>query len=106
MKKLVLALSVIAIVIATVITVRAVDIQNFSVTLGNPKAVVLPRWTIQAKVTESDFPFTVLHDFTGANAIEFPEVINTLSPYHREQMIHMLSIWLVRVKAGLEEPPE
>jgi hypothetical protein len=109
MKKILMSVGLIAGFIVGAVAIsklRAEDLQNFSVTLGQNKAVVLPRWIIQAQVTQSDPPFTVLHDFTGVNSIEFPQVISTLTPAQRQVMIEMLSLWLVRVKAGLEDIPE
>lgn len=104
MKKLLLSVVAIAIIAVTVIKLRAVDLQQFSVVKGSPKAAVLPRFTISAKITESDAPYTVLFDFTGQNAIVWPDVINELTPEQQDEMINRLAIWLVRTKAGLEQP--
>lgn len=77
------------------------DIQNKVITVLGNANVNVPRATISARVVESNPPYAVLNDFTGGNALNWPGVISTLTAAQRQELIDMLSTWLIMTKAGL-----
>lgn len=77
------------------------DLQNFTITpLGNAN-VNVPRATISCTVTDS-MTGAVIADFTGANVINWPGVISTLTAAQRRELIDLIANYLVLVKAGLQ----
>lgn len=83
------------------------NIQQYSVTRsGTTNIQNFPRYVITASVEDTD-PVTglrvVIADFTGANALNFPAVMATLTPEQRDRFIELVSMWLVNVKAGLQD---
>lgn len=72
---------------------------DFSATTGKGAA-----FTITAKVLGPD-PETggqrVVADFTGRNAIEFPAVLQTLTPEQLDKLRDAIAMLLVEMKAGL-----
>lgn len=75
------------------------DFQNFKITVqADQPGVNVARVTVEARVQEGG---AVLHDFTGANAINFLfRVQGFMAAQHRE-LAEELAHWLVRKKAGL-----
>lgn len=76
------------------------DLQNFSVTTRARARITVPRATISAQVTDSDTG-AVLQDFTGANALLFPEVIDTLTTEESDAFLTYIAFWLIQKKAGM-----
>jgi hypothetical protein len=76
------------------------DLQNFSITQRAVARINVPRATISARVVDSGSG-AVLSDFTGANAILFPEVLETLTPQDQAAISEYIAMWLVQKKAGL-----
>lgn len=62
------------------------------------------KWTITAKVLGND-PATggdvVTHDFTGAAALTFPDVLTTLTAAQVQQLVETIAPVIVEMKAGL-----
>lgn len=46
---------------------------------------------------------TVIADFTGSNALAFPQVLTTMTPEQRDAFAAYVSLWIIQVKAGLSE---
>lgn len=76
------------------------DLQQFSITPQASASVTVPRALIAAKVTDSQTGAT-LADFTGANALQFPAVIATLTAADRLELAQLVADWLIKKKAGL-----
>ncbi len=76
------------------------DLQNFAITPLGAANVNVPRATIEALVTDSQSG-AVLADFTGANALNWPGVVSTLTGAQRLVLAEMVANWLIFVKAGL-----
>jgi hypothetical protein len=76
------------------------DLQNFGVTTRSRARITVPRATITAQITDSDTG-AVLQDFTGANAILFPEVLDTLTTEESDAFLNYIALWLVQKKAGM-----
>lgn len=77
------------------------DLQNFTITAQSAANVNVPRALISCLITDS-VNGAVLADFTGANAINFPGVISTLSAADRAELADMIATWLVFKKAGIQ----
>lgn len=75
------------------------DRQQFTVTRGNNVTVSMPSATISGKITDSTTG-TVLVDFTGPNAIQFPQIMATLTAAQRSTFIDVLVDFLVNAKTG------
>ena len=76
------------------------DLQNFSVTTASAVSVVVPRFTIQAKVVDSQSGAT-LADYTGGSALQFPSILATLSAQQRQDIIDLIATLIINQKAGL-----
>ncbi len=77
------------------------DLQNFAVTRGATNQLNQPAFTIAAQIVDSQSS-TVLADFTGANAIQFPAVLSTLTPAQQTQIIQMVAVTIIRMKTGIQ----
>ena len=71
------------------------DLQNFTVTAIGSASVNVPRFTISGQITDSRTG-AVLRDFTGANAITFPNVLGTLTAAQRLKVLDLLAEALLR----------
>ena len=54
------------------------DLQNFAMIRGSGRSVLLPRYDITFRVTDSNTG-AVLHDHTGASGLLFPDLMLTLT---------------------------
>lgn len=79
----------------------AVNIQEFTVTQGGVAQVNVPTIVITAQVEEDG---VIIADYTGDNALIFPNVFATLSADQRMALMNEGGIaqQVVRMKAGLE----
>jgi hypothetical protein len=78
------------------------DLQQFSITPLPKGSVNVPRVRIECRVVESVVNGATLADFTGANALIFPAVLDTLPPADVEELVRMVANWIVMKKAGVE----
>ena len=77
------------------------DLQQFSVTrTGNTINANVPEYSIQGQVCDSQSG-KVLADFTGANAIKFPQFWGTLTQAQQDFAFTLLVRELIRLKTGL-----
>ena len=72
------------------------DVMEFSVTRISNASVSLPRWTIAGKLVDSKTQKQVIADFTGANAITFPQILTSLTAAERDEMVQMIVMWLLQ----------
>jgi hypothetical protein len=79
------------------------DLQQFSVTPMSKGNMNLPRLRIECRVVEPVINGATLADFTGANAIIFPAVLDTLPPADVEELVRMVAHWIIMKKAGFEQ---
>lgn len=77
------------------------DFQNVVVTSQAAANVNVPRYSVSVQVTDSTTG-ALLADFTGANAIQWPGVLATLTAEQRRAILEMVLTYVVRVKAGLQ----
>ena len=78
------------------------DLQNLSVSQGSNVNVNVQQFIVEVKVVDSGDPEIVIADFTGANAITWPNVLGTLTGAQRRALLAGLLRRIVRVKAGLD----
>ena len=74
------------------------DLLNHKITRLANVSVSLPRWQIEGTLVDSQTQTQVLADFTGANAIVFPQILTTLTVADREEMVQMLVQWVLQKK--------
>ncbi len=76
------------------------DIQGFAITdTGKKNIPNCPTFTIAARVLDNSG--TVIADFSGANVLDFPSILATLTPQQIVWVEQIVSLWLVRLKAGV-----
>lgn len=76
------------------------DINQFAVIPeASASQVTTQRHGITAIVTEGA---QTIADFTGGNALSFPEVLDTIDSTKRQELITDMAQRIVRIKAGLE----
>ena len=76
------------------------DLQNFSITPQVSININVPSYVIAGRITDSQTG-TVLADFTGLNAIQFPSVLGTLTAQQRRDLLDLFVTQLIFAKAGL-----
>jgi len=72
------------------------DLVDFTVTPIANATISVPRWTISGKVVNSKNQATVLQDFTGANALTFPNVLSNLTAAERDEFVRDSCLWILR----------
>lgn len=77
-----------------------VNIQQFAVTPQSASNINVPRASITAQVFDADTN-ALLSDFTGANAIQFPSVLSTLTVQQRSDLVNQIAQTIVFMRAGL-----
>ncbi len=77
------------------------DLKNFTITPLANASMSVPRFTLSGQVVSSDATQTVLADFTGANAVNFPAVLGTLTAAERLEFVEMIAHWMLRKKGLL-----
>lgn len=65
------------------------DLQQFAVTRLAPATLTVPRWRIEFQVTD-ERTGAVLRDFTGANALTFPNLLGTLSNAQQDAWVQQV----------------
>lgn len=80
------------------------SIQSFTITPTGRKNIPgsTPTFTISALVY--DDAGSLIGDFTGANVIDFPVVLATLTDAQVTVLSRIVAMWLVRTKAGIVDP--
>lgn len=73
------------------------DIQNFAITRLAPASLTVPRWQLSGQVTDSKTG-AVLADFTGANVVNFPGILGTLTNAQQDELVNLIVTWLVQKK--------
>lgn len=75
------------------------DLQKFAVTRnGTVNVPNCPQWKIEFQITDSKTG-AVLRDFTGANALSFPQVLAQFSQADQDELIAEWVVGLIRKKA-------
>jgi hypothetical protein len=63
------------------------DLVQFSITRLANASVSIPRWTVAGRIVDSKTQQTVLQDFTGANAVTFPNVLGNLTAAQQDDFV-------------------
>ena len=74
------------------------NVQNFGYTEGGAAQITVPVTTITATVDEGG---EVIADYTGANALRWPECLAALDPDQRAQLLDEIAITIVLMRAGV-----
>lgn len=77
------------------------DLQNFSITPQGAANVNVPRAVISAQLTD-EHNGELLNDFTGANAINFPGVLSTLTAQQRASLVQDVAQRIILMRAGID----
>ena len=80
------------------------DLQNFAITILGAANVNIPRAQISARLVDSQTG-VLLSDFTGANALNWPGVLTTLTVAQRRYLIDQLANTILLMRAGLWADP-
>lgn len=78
----------------------SIDFQQFAIARIAPASMTVPRWTIGLLVTDAKTG-AVLRDFTGANALTFPNVLGQLTNAEQDELVERIVQFLVLKRAGL-----
>lgn len=63
------------------------DLVGFSITRLSNASLSVPRWSIAGQIVDSQTQLTVIQDFTGANAITFPNVLGNLTNAQQDKWV-------------------
>lgn len=79
------------------------DLRNFSVTRSGTARIPVPVWTISGQVVEVDRgpSSVVLRDFSGANAVTFPQVLGQLTDAQQDRLVEMIVMFLLEARGIL-----
>lgn len=73
------------------------DLQQFSVSRGSPGNLNTPRHVIAGRLQEGS---TVIADFTGENALRWPDILATLTPEQQDEIVGDVATKLINMRAG------
>jgi hypothetical protein len=76
----------------------------YTVTPGSRGNVQMNRSTVSGKGVDSNNQSIVIYDFTGANAIQWPAVIDTLTADQQQYIFDMVIRTVINFKAGFPIP--
>lgn len=77
------------------------DFQNLTVTTQGSANVNVPRFTVECTINDSTTG-AVLADYTGANAIQFPGILATLTGPQRRAILDYILSHLILMRGGYE----
>lgn len=75
--------------------------MNYSLTKMSAVSVVVPRYSIACTVVDATDQSKVLADYTGANALLFPNALAGMSQSDRDEFIDLVASWIIHKHAGL-----
>lgn len=76
------------------------DFQDFSLTRnGTVSLPNAPQWRVELRITDSQTG-EELRDFTGANALSFPQILGQLTAAQQDEFVAMSMAWLIHKRAG------
>lgn len=76
------------------------DLQNYSFVRGAGRRVPLPQYTVSFTVNDSTTG-AVLYDFTGANALIFPDFVQTLTEAQMDNLVQR-AVWFYLENQGIK----
>lgn len=77
------------------------DLQNFTLTQTGMKNLRTPEFRIEATIIDDTVDPPVTRDFTGANAVLFPQELENRTQAQRNEIIENIAIMLLYMKAGM-----
>lgn len=76
------------------------DLQNFSIVRTGTASLTVPVWTVSGQICDSSSG-AVLRDFTGGNAVSFPQVLGSLSQTQQDEFVQTVILWLLQKRFGV-----
>jgi hypothetical protein len=77
------------------------DFQQFAITRQANRNLNVPTWSVELLITDSQTG-VVLRDFTGANALSFPQILGQLTAAQQDEFVSRVIQMLILWRAGLE----
>ena len=78
------------------------DFQQYSLTRnGTVSLPAVPQWKVELLITNSKTG-AVIRDFTGANALSFPQILGQLTASQQDEFVAMSMAWLIQKRSGVE----
>jgi len=77
------------------------DLLNFSITRLANASINIPRWSVEGKIVDSKNQAQVLQDFTGANAVIFPNVLSNLTAAQQDVWVEKVVTELILKRFGI-----
>lgn len=75
------------------------DLQSFSIVRAGNKSLTVPTWTVSFTVNDSTTG-AVISDRTGANAVDFPQVLGQMTAAQQDEFVAEVVMTLLR-KRGI-----
>jgi hypothetical protein len=78
------------------------DLLGFTVVRnGTVSLPAAPTWKISGRIVDSKKQQTVLQDFTGVNAVDFPQVLGNLTAAQQDDFVAKVVMDLLSKRFGL-----
>ena len=75
------------------------DLWNYSVASNGFVSALVPSFIVSGQIVSNNHQ-TIITDFTGVNAINFPNVLVGASVIQQQAIIAELARWVVQYKTG------
>lgn len=76
------------------------DLLDFSITRLANASVSIPRWRVEGRIVDSQTQRDVVRDFTGANAVTFPNVLGNLTAAQQDEWVQQVVTDLIFKRFG------
>ena len=76
------------------------DFSDYSVVRDGTAQLTVPVWRIELRIIDSQTG-EESHDFTGANALRFPQLLGQLTPAQQDAFVERVVAMLIHWRAGL-----
>lgn len=76
------------------------DLKNFSVIRAANKTLTVPTWDIAGQLIDSQTG-ALLQDFSGANAVAFPQILGNLTVAQQNDFVTTVVRDLLRMRFGI-----
>lgn len=72
------------------------DLMDYSIVPDGNVVATVPQFLVSGKVVDSEDQDVVIHDYTGPNAVVFPDVLATMSSDQQAAFIQMSANWITQ----------
>lgn len=77
------------------------DLLNYSVVRLAAASLTVPRWQISGQIVSSVNQSQILQDFTGANAVVFPNILGNLTNNQQDDWVEHIMLDLIQRRFGI-----